>query len=272
MERKETVPDVHRPIRRILAIGDIHQAPNLNEIEAAIERIAPDTTVFTGDYFDSFTYDDPDNVRRTAVWLKQGIHRRDRVYLLGNHDLPYAYPHLATCPGWTPEKQRIISMVLEENDWLRFRLSYSPSSSWLFTHAGVSAQLVPPGITDVAAWVADQEAVALAFLELGRPHWMLRGGTRRGDNSVGGPLWCDISEFEPTPGLNQVFGHTPASQGEPLIRMKADSHSINVCIDASSPQGVRSVMLLNDGAPSEVALPAFNHPAIKQARSSDGSP
>ncbi len=98
MKRKETLSDVHRPIRRILAIGGIHQAQNLNVIEAAIERIASIITVFIGDYFDSFIYDHPDHVRRTAVWLKQGIHRPDRVYLFGNHDLPYAHPHLAICP------------------------------------------------------------------------------------------------------------------------------------------------------------------------------
>jgi len=243
--------------RRILAIGDIHQAPNLHEIDSCISCISPDITVFTGDYFDSFIYDYPDHVRRTATWLKNGLKRPDRVYLLGNHDLPYAFPHLATCPGWTPEKQRIIRMILDENDWLRFRLSYSPCPSWLFTHAGLSASLVAQGVTAVPAWVADQEAVALAFLKLRRSHWLFRGGSRRGNDGVGGPLWCDLSEFEPITGLNQVFGHTPAALGERLIRVRSDFNSINVCIDASTSQGVGSVMLLDDGAPSEIALPVF---------------
>ena len=127
----------------------------------------------------------------------------------------------------------------------------------LFTHAGVSAPLVPPGAANVTAWVADQEAVALAFLKLGRPHWVFRGGTRRGEKSVGGPLWCDFSEFEPIPGLNQVFGHTPAAKGEPLIRVKTGADSINLCIDATSQKGVQRVLLLEDGVPSDIPLPAI---------------
>jgi hypothetical protein len=43
-----------------------------------------------------------------------------------------------------------------------------------------------------------------------RPHWFFEAGTARGGRApFGGLLWCDTSEFLPTPGLNQLFGHTP---------------------------------------------------------------
>ncbi len=243
-----------RQPRRILAVGDIHQAPNLDQIDAAIDRVNPDITVFIGDYFDSFIYDHHDHVRRTAVWLKQGIHRQNRIYLLGNHDLPYAYPQRATCPGWTPEKQRVIRTVLEETDWGKFRLAYSPNHSWLFTHAGVSRSLVPPGETDVPRWLEAEISIGTAYLSSGRPHWIFSGGTRRGENRIGGPLWCDFEDFEHIEKLNQVFGHTPARGDQPPIRQKVGSDSVNFCIDACCVEGVRSLLLLEDGVPTEVLL------------------
>jgi len=241
------------PIRRILAVGDIHQTPILKQIDATIDRIAPDVTIFIGDYFDSFIHDHHDHVRRTAIWLKQGLLRHDRIFLLGNHDLPYAYPYLATCPGWTPEKHRVIRSVMEEPDWNKLRLSYSPNASWLFTHAGVSRGLIPSGITDVPAWFSEQETVALSSLKARENHWIFRGGTRRGDNTVGGPLWCDLKDFDPVPGLNQVFGHTAASKGQPLIREITSKNSINFCIDCLNTKS-GSLLFLDDGSATEIPL------------------
>lgn len=48
---------------------------------------------------------------------------------------------------------------------------------------------------------------------------------------LGGLFWCDFrQEFEPVPGLTQVFGHT-ASGGD-TIRRVADSYCID-CLDRS---------------------------------------
>lgn len=46
----------------------------------------------------------------------------------------------------------------------------------------------------------------------GRP-WLFKAGSARGGpEPVGGVTWCDWDqEFEPTPGLHQIVGHTPAS-------------------------------------------------------------
>lgn len=51
---------------KLLAIGDIHQAPNLEQIETEISRMAPDRTIFLGNYFDQWG-DTPEDAPRTAL-------------------------------------------------------------------------------------------------------------------------------------------------------------------------------------------------------------
>ncbi len=58
--------------KRIVVIPDIHQAPNLGQVEAAITRERPDLTVFLGDYFDR-SGDQPRDAGRTAERLKHGL-------------------------------------------------------------------------------------------------------------------------------------------------------------------------------------------------------
>lgn len=81
-------------MKKILAIGDIHQAPNLEQIEATIARENPDRVIFVGDYFDQW-HDHPDHAAKTARWLKQSLADPKRVHLLGNHDLHYLWPEAA---------------------------------------------------------------------------------------------------------------------------------------------------------------------------------
>ena len=102
-------------------------------------------------------------------------------------------------------------------------------------------------------WLSTQVEVGLSFLKFERPHWIFRGGSRRGGNDVGGPLWCDFSDFEPIQNLNQVFGHTPPSENQPLMRQKNIPDSTNICIDTGGSR-VASVLLLDDGYPAEIPL------------------
>ena len=85
---------------KILVIPDIHEAPNLDEVEAAIAAHAPDLTVFLGDYFDSWD-DTPADAGRTAEWLANSLKLPRRQHLFGNHDLPYYVPRIPVlgCPG-----------------------------------------------------------------------------------------------------------------------------------------------------------------------------
>ena len=78
---------------KIFVCPDLHEAPNLDEVEAAIWREAPSRTVFLGDYFDQF-YDTPDDAARTARWHKGSLAEPNRVHLWGNHDLAYGFPNM----------------------------------------------------------------------------------------------------------------------------------------------------------------------------------
>lgn len=125
---------------KIIAVGDIHHGPNLEQIEAAIEREKPDLTIFIGDYFDQFG-DQPEYAYLTAKWLKSSLVKPNRVHIWGNHDLPYGFPEYSFCPGFDPAKERAIRSVLGESDWRKLQLWHLirfNGEHWLFTHAGLS--------------------------------------------------------------------------------------------------------------------------------------
>jgi hypothetical protein len=119
---------------KILAIGDIHNGPNLRQIEAAISRQSPDLTIFLGDYFDQWS-DTPEDVRRVAEWLRESLQQSSRVHLWGNHDLPYAL--LGNCPGWSQAKQEAVQAVMPPDSWKPLRL-WHVFEPWVFSHAGLS--------------------------------------------------------------------------------------------------------------------------------------
>lgn len=60
-------------MKKLLAVGDIHHRPNLEQIDAASDREKPDLTILLGDYFD--------HARHTALWLKQSLGKPNRVHL-----------------------------------------------------------------------------------------------------------------------------------------------------------------------------------------------
>src|ERR1035437_3224866 len=108
-------------MKKIVAVGDIHHGPNLEQIDEAIEREKPDFTIFIGDYFDQF-HDHYDHARRTALWLKASLAKANRIHLWGNHDLPYGFSEYTYCPGYDPAKERAIRSVLDEHDWAKLKL------------------------------------------------------------------------------------------------------------------------------------------------------
>lgn len=71
---------------KTLIVGDLHHAPNLDEVEQPIARERADTVVFLGDYFDQWD-DSPADAERTAVWLKHSLAQPCRVHLPRHGDL-----------------------------------------------------------------------------------------------------------------------------------------------------------------------------------------
>lgn len=246
---------------KIVVVPDVHQAPNLNQLEQAIARERPDLTVFLGDYFDQFG-DSPGDAGRTAEWLCQSLQHPKRIHLWGNHDLPYCYPEnpVVRCPGFTVEKFEAVQRYLGEPDWQKLRL-YHWEGHRLFSHAGWSKPCFnpSPAATDLRRNLAAQERAAWEALRAQRDHWIFDCGFRRGGcQRTGGLIWCDIREFEPIPGIDQFFGHTPGSLGKYV----SGDGSNNWCLDTTDRTGLHHYLVINgdrivvcriDGSPE----PAF---------------
>ena len=232
---------------KLIVFPDLHQAPNLHEIEAAIAREAPDQIIFLGDYFDQFG-DTPGDAALMARWLTASLAQPNRIHLLGNHDLPYAWPtaYAARCPGYSDQKRDAIHSILP-----RETLAALPFHHWhddlLFTHAGLTRKGLPPGLEpgDVAEWLNAEVFAARTALEMNRTHRLLQIGQARGGatGAIGGLLWCDWSEFQPICGIHQIFGHTPRS-------LPVSSHMAtakNWCIDtAKKATGLRHYARIED--------------------------
>jgi hypothetical protein len=231
-------------MKKILAIGDIHQAPNLEQIEATIARENPDRVVFVGDYFDQW-HDHPDHAVRTARWLKQSLADPKRIHLLGNHDLHYLWPE-AACSGFTWEKHRFIQHVLMPSDLDRLDL-FHYEDGWLFTHAGLSRAYAPTekDIFTPIQILALEVNEAWHSLWKRQPHWIWNTGENSSEKgSVGGLLWCRVGrDFVPVLGLNQVLGHTP--QKQPLLIEAKNSR--NWCIDTSAITGPTFALVIEAG-------------------------
>jgi hypothetical protein len=247
--------------KKIIVIPDLHQAPNLNQVEQAIARERPDLTVFLGDYFDQFD-DTPRDAGRTAEWLWHSLRQPKRIHLWGNHDLPYGYPEnpVVRCPGFTIEKFEAIQSHLGEPDWQKLRLCHWEGHR-LFSHAGWSKHWFnpSPASPDPRTNLAAHERAAWEALRVRHDHWIFDVGFRRGGRVVaGGLVWCDLREFEPIPCIDQFFGHTPGMLG----RYVPGDRSTNWCLDTTDRAGLHHYLVIEgdrigvcrvDGSPE----PAF---------------
>ena len=251
-----------------LVVPDIH-----NNFTAAEERIAEvrerfpgriSQIVFLGDYFDDYG-DTPEMTRQTAEWLQHSVEQSDRVHLVGNHDLAYLAPSPFTwCSGFEDAKFAIASPILDAMPRERFRAALEVDG-WLLSHAGFHQRH--------AAGRAPAELIALAdsalrqLWEGAQPELFAAGYARGGSAPSGGITWCDwIKEFQPTSGIHQIVGHTPAR----TIRLFAleyetgrrfrRSYEVNVAYNETFPRGkfpsfnvcldtgMRAVALIENGA------------------------
>jgi predicted RNase H-like HicB family nuclease len=230
-ELSENLEQVTSMLKRILIIPDIHLRHH--QAEQIIGEVKPTLTVFLGDYFDDF-YDSPQANSATAHWLKNSLEKPDRIHLMGNHDAHYRWPHMA-CSGFSPPKCVAIRKVLGEEGFAKLKLwHYDQESNTLFTHAGLTQPLVErrggwrKALEEADVTPKPNPRLACAA---GERNWLYAPGMKRGGPSrFGGPLWCDLSEFVPIAGLNQVFGHTPAHEPV-LIR---EGGQFNLCLDTHS--------------------------------------
>jgi hypothetical protein len=207
---------------KTLIIPDLHN--RVGWIEPFLCRQRYDKVVFLGDYFDNF-YDTSEDIERTSRWLKKSISYKNRVHLIGTHDIWYMFPHNFNlmASGNNVQKSNIINNILEESDWKKLKLFYF-EQSFLISHAGLhSYTLGYSSIISLFRNTAIEDAnncINNPLLEAG----IVRGGSQM----VGGITWLDWNyEFEPIPCLNQIVGHTEFSKPQ----SKSTKFSKNYCID-----------------------------------------
>ena len=200
-------------------VGDIHG--RVDHVEAALAM--PGRKIFVGDFVDSFSRSTDDMRRCLDLVLAS-----EADILYGNHEMSYLMPKRHLCSGWRAETAALMAHYRKQIE-ARF-VPFPLLGDLLVTHAGLTKalwdnqQLNRDILTQVLAeGFADSTSF---FHRIG----FARGGLDR----YSGPLWCDYRhEFEPVPGLRQVFGHTRG------VDIRQD-HPGNWCIDclekATSPQ------------------------------------
>jgi hypothetical protein len=212
----------------LLVIGDIHNKVAL--ADEYIKRFRDTPIIFMGDYFDDF-HDDIMDARITAEWLKDSLSKPNRIHLLGNHDLPYLTNGKIYCPGWNPEKNKVVNEILGPEDWAKLKY-YHYEKNYYFSHAGLTlkwfgnpldAKIDPENVEKIVTKAASDLRAGLN----GDPIWAA-DKTRGGDHDIGGLLWCDWRIFPHIEGINQVVGHTPAKRILRSVDEDYDSEHFNV--------------------------------------------
>src|SRR3989304_634903 len=123
---------------KTLIIPDIHDKFTI--AEAVINLEQPDSTVFLGDYFDSYFDILEEALYRTdqtASWLENSLKQKNRIHLIGNHDMNYITdkPELQR-GGYAKFRHDVIKR--HNIDWKKLKLYYWLDEKWLCTHAGFS--------------------------------------------------------------------------------------------------------------------------------------
>lgn len=236
---------------KTIIISDLHNRTYWIERALTSPILQPyDMVVFLGDYFDEFN-DTPRDAYNSATWLKQSLHKPNRIHLWGTHDIWYRFPNnpFIMASGNTDEKSEAINRVLTIDDWNLIR-PYYYEQNFLMTHAGVHSYLIgqyvlkhkqifDKSIVNNAIQLSSQEIVnqiikpateeALKDVKNNIINiWFEAGFARWGTQKFGGITWLDWNkEFQPVPGLNQIVGHTTLKYPEEEIT----DNSKNYCID-----------------------------------------
>jgi hypothetical protein len=248
---------------KTIIIPDLHNRVEIVEPALSSPVLQPyNNVVFLGDYFDNF-YDTPQDAANSARWLKQSLHKPNRIHLLGTHDMWYRFPDnpFVIASGNTEQKANVISHILNEKDW-DLIISYYYEQNFLMTHAGVHSYLIEQyvlknkqifdkyiesnnlslstqEIIEMIIKPATEEALKDVKNNV-MNNWFEAGFARWGTQKVGGITWLDwFKEFQPIPGLNQIVGHSELK----IPQSKNTQNSKNYCLDTRS----RHIGILENG-------------------------
>ena len=194
---------------KTLVWGDIH-----NRIEVLKSFLGKygdrfGKRIFLGDWFDQFG-DNPDQAKATAVYLVELMSDPRNVFILGNHDQCYMFHNTQNfCSGFTWDKLRFISTVLDGRHWSRFKC-FEYEQGWLCSHAGAHPAVFEHpvhGINVEQMEIDCEKAIECARANFAHP--ALKAGISSGGNApYGGITWLRWWELQPIKGVNQIVGHT----------------------------------------------------------------
>lgn len=248
---------------KTIVIPDLHNRVDFVELALLSPILQPyDRVVFLGDYFDDF-HETLQDIVNSAEWLKQSLHKPNRIHLWGTHDLWYRFPdnQFVIASGNTEYKANIINHIMTEKDWNLIR-PYYYEQDFLMTHAGVHPWLIDQyvlknkrafgkHIINDKIQLNTQEIIDLiikpatdkALIDVKNNifnSWFEAGFARLGTQKVGGITWLDWQkEFQPIPDLNQIVGHSELW----IPEQKSAHNSKNYCLDTRS----NHIGILEDG-------------------------
>jgi hypothetical protein len=227
---------------KILVIGDIHN--HWVEAEASASKYDDHTIVFVGDYFDNFG-DSAIDADQTARWLKESLTKSNRIHLMGNHDVNYAYYNIRpgsgdqiyTCSGYHPAKDDAINRILNNEDWDKIKFAHFENGFW-FSHAGFHPFWFasPPYGMDNEVINIKLKKIQKAIEDREYSNELCGAGKCRGGiNRVGGLLWRDHlqesyagSYWNDRSGIKQVSGHTSLRNGIDIDIIRNDGLDIDI--------------------------------------------
>ncbi len=203
-----------------MIIPDIHHKWKI--AQDIIDKEKTDRIICLGDLQDDFG-DTPAMVTDSCRWFLKFIENPNNIFITGNHELSYMFP-CYRCSGYTQLKQSIIDNLITPSDWKKCHYYYNLDNVFLLSHAGIHNRLLLRETSDAFSneypnaykkLLNDLNNLSNYAVEQaldGKENNLFGPGKSRGGwYRVGGIMWCDGKEFEPTIGLNQIFGHTPNS-------------------------------------------------------------
>jgi hypothetical protein len=205
----------------IIVIGDIHnhwvEAEQIASLYDKTHRV-----IFLGDYFDNFG-DTAQDAIQTAQWLKESLHKPNRIHLMGNHDINYSYlnykkdangnlQNIYNCSGYDLKKDDAINRVMLTVDWDKIKFAHFENEFW-FSHGGFHPYWFEHPIKGMDNDYILEKLAKATDDYLNRTWNEIIGAVGRcrgGVQKVGGILWLDdYREGQVICNFKQVFGHTP---------------------------------------------------------------
>lgn len=214
-----------------LIIPDLHHRWKI--AEDIIASVKHDEVIFLGDYFDDFG-DDPSMVEATCDWLNSSVKKPNRIHLMGNHDIHYAFVYRSfQCSGYEQWKYFIAHDNVARETWDKLKWYHILDDMWLLSHAGLHKANLPADIRGMHTYRSTFLKTIGNYLDVeireafrraanNKNYWTLNAGYSRGGSiPYGGIIWCDYErEFVPIKGLNQIVGHTPQKTAKWFVQQE----------------------------------------------------